>query len=166
MISPCEIVRRRAMTPALGAAGKAGFTFIEMLVVLGVLALVAGLALPLLVAPRQRAEFRHVAREVAAALREARALAQQRGRTAEFSLDAASGRYRIDGVPPVERRLPAGIRPILLAPADTGGIRFFAEGGSTGGGVRLVQGDRQQDVVVDWLTGRIAIDGGAVSAPH
>jgi hypothetical protein len=36
-------------------------------------------------------------------------------------------------------------------------IRFFADGSSTGGVVRLVRGERRADVAIDWLTGRVAI---------
>jgi general secretion pathway protein H len=38
-----------------------------------------------------------------------------------------------------------------------GAIRFYPDGGSTGGRVTLSAGERKFDVDVDWLTGRVAI---------
>ena len=38
-----------------------------------------------------------------------------------------------------------------------GTIRFFPDGGSNGGRITLVAGERKYDVDVDWLTGRVAI---------
>ena len=38
-----------------------------------------------------------------------------------------------------------------------GAIRFYPDGGSTGGRVTLAAGERKFEVDVDWLTGRVAI---------
>jgi general secretion pathway protein H len=38
-----------------------------------------------------------------------------------------------------------------------GAIRFFPDGGSTGGRITLAAGERKYDVDVDWLTGRVTI---------
>ena len=42
--------------------------------------------------------------------------------------------------------------------ADSAGIRFFADGSSTGGHVSLIQDHREWRVNVAWLTGDIALD--------
>jgi general secretion pathway protein H len=39
-----------------------------------------------------------------------------------------------------------------------GSVRFFPDGGSTGGRVTIAAGERKFDVDIDWLTGRVAID--------
>ena len=38
-----------------------------------------------------------------------------------------------------------------------GGIRFFPDGTSTGGGIEIVRKNRRFLITVDWLTGRVAI---------
>jgi general secretion pathway protein H len=40
---------------------------------------------------------------------------------------------------------------------DRGAIRFFADGGSTGGRVTLSAGERAYVVDVSWLTGRVTV---------
>ena len=37
-------------------------------------------------------------------------------------------------------------------------IRFFADGSSTGGRLRLDSGTRHSGITVDWLTGRVTVD--------
>jgi general secretion pathway protein H len=135
-----------------------GFTLVELLVVLAILALVVTLMPPFLAGGQSRAELSTGAREIAAALRETRSLAIRQGRSAAFVVDGAAGTFRAAGGAR-ERRLPAGLRLSLLTLAnqrlDAGVIRFFGDGSSTGGSVSIVQGERRSDVTVDWLTGRV-----------
>ena len=135
-----------------------GFTLVELLVVLAILALVVTLMPPFLAGGQSRAELSTGAREIAAALRETRSLAIRQGRSAAFVVDGAAGTFRAAGGAR-ERRLPVGLRLSLLTLAnerlDAGVIRFFGDGSSTGGSVSIVQGERRSDVTVDWLTGRV-----------
>lgn len=41
--------------------------------------------------------------------------------------------------------------------AGEAGLRFFPEGGSTGGSIRLLDGDKAILINVDWLTSRVSI---------
>ena len=135
-----------------------GFTLVELLVVLGILALVLALVPPLLSSGRTAAELSATARAIAAALRETRGLAIGRGRTEAFLVDTGTGTFGGATL----HRAPAGIGLSLFTTSDDavdatrGFIRFFPDGSSTGGGVRLVQGDRRSDVLVDWLSGRVS----------
>jgi len=101
--------------------------------------------------------------ELAAALRETRSRAIHDGKTAIFVVDGARGAFGVLAGDAPLRRLPAGFRVGLLAPREDtlepgrGIIRFFADGSSTGGVVRLLRGERQADVAIDWLTGRVAL---------
>lgn len=139
----------------------AGFTLVEMLAVLVVLALMAALLPPLLAGGRDRLELAATTREIAAALRETRSLAIREGHSEAFVLDSA-GLFRA-GLGPV-RRLPAGLRLSLTGIADgraRAAIRFFADGSSTGGHLIMLRGERRSDVTVDWLTGRVVLDAAA-----
>ena len=140
---------------------RAGFTLIEILVVLAILALVTGFAVPRIIGSRDRMEMQTAARLVAAALRSTRNIAMTSGNDQALTLDTGVAAL----LAPAGRavRLPTDIRPVLFTAtreqvADTvGRIRFFPDGSSTGGGVRLIQGEQQTDVLVDWLTGRVSI---------
>jgi len=150
----------------MAISGRAsGFTLIEMLVVLAILSLVIALVPPFLAGGHARAEFTATAQAIAAALRETRGLAIGRGRTEAFLVDTVAGAFGGSGARP--HRVPDGIRLSLFTTSDDavdagkGFIRFFADGSSTGGGVRLVQGERQRDVLVDWLSGRVSLAAAA-----
>ncbi|HUN46510.1 MAG TPA: GspH/FimT family pseudopilin [Stellaceae bacterium] len=150
-------------------ARERGFTLIELVVVLAILALATALVTPLLSRGRDRAEFDATVREVAAALRETRSLAMTRDRSEALLVDVAHGVLRWGGRP-ADHRVPRSIRLALLTTAgerldeESGDIRFFPDGSSTGGHVTLMQGERRRDVFVDWLSGRISV-GDATAPP-
>jgi general secretion pathway protein H len=102
-------------------------------------------------------------RQIAAGLREARSQAITQNREVTFTLDVASRRYRI-GTSPASS-LPAVINLVLdtvreeQLDAMSGSIRFFPDGSSTGGRIVLEHGRGREEIAVDWLTGRVAMDG-------
>ena len=154
MTSPADPPRRQA-------ARAGGFTLIEMLVVLGVLGLAAGL-LALRGPPRSpAAEARVAAVEIAQALRLARARAIAADRPVAFLLDLETRAFRVgDGE---WRRLPPG--PALLLTAVSGqtlgerlgAISFAPDGSSSGGRIELAVPGRRLQIGVDWLTGRVQV---------
>jgi general secretion pathway protein H len=107
-------------------------------------------------------ELRGAAREVAAGLRTARGNAITQRTESVLVLDVAA---RAFSVPPDARvhSLNPGIELKLYTAANdivnenVGAIRFYPDGGSTGGRITLASGERKYDVDVDWLTGRVAI---------
>jgi general secretion pathway protein H len=139
----------------------AGFTLIELLVALGILALVLATALPMLPGAADRTALRSATSEVTAALREARGLALATGRSATVTIDTARHLYRV-GDRAGWHALPAKVAMELYTAtreridAVSGDIRYFADGSSTGGAVRLVQGKAVDEIRVDWLTGRVS----------
>ena len=145
------------------ARSQRGFTLIEILVVLAVVGLIMAFVLPMISGSRSRAGLRAAANEIAAALRSTRSLATTHGRAETFVLDTAHAAFRA-GSTASPQRLPGGIALAIVTIAqeretDTvGSIRFFADGSSTGGGVRLSSGTNESDVLVDWLTGRVMIE--------
>ena len=138
-----------------------GFTLMELLVVLAVLGLVLVLAVPSFSRALPALELRSDARNVASALREARALAIGRNHETTLTIDVERRSLRLGDGAPI-RLIPHLGMSLLTAGSETaetgtGGIGFFRMVLSTGGRITLVLGERQRHVVVDWLTGTVSI---------
>jgi general secretion pathway protein H len=136
---------------------RAGFTLIEMLVVLAILALVMAVMTPMLAGSRSRAELDAAAHELASALRETRSLAIREGRSESFVI--AARRFRAAGGPlrPLAPGLALALATARGDAVPAGAIRFFADGSSSGGELIVASGGRRSYVTVDWLTGRVAL---------
>jgi general secretion pathway protein H len=140
---------------------QAGFTLIEIIVVLVILSL--GLALLATRGPPRSAalEMRTVAGEMAQALRLARARAIAGNAPVGLTLDLARHSWHLDGGP--ERALPPAYAvAIRAAGTETAGnrlavIRFAPDGSSTGGWIELADGHRRLQIGVDWLSGRVTL---------
>ncbi len=136
---------------------------------IGVLALVTGLVLPLLTGTQAKADITASARELAAALRTTRSAAMTHGRSEAFVIDTTTGAFRA-GASAAPRRIARGVSLVLVTSTQEqideriGDIRFFADGSSTGGGIRLIKGNVRDQVLVDWLTGRVSIGDDAHAA--
>ena len=164
--------RRRRHMPATRAGGGRrgrGFTLLEVVLVLVVMALGAALTLPALVRP-SGTELRTAAGSVVAGLRRAREAAVNAQRAATLSVDIAERSFTVDGAGP-PRRLPESIALSLFTARSEvqddqhGRIRFFPDGSSTGGRVTLAQGERRYHVDVDWLTGQVRVYTGEPRQP-
>jgi general secretion pathway protein H len=139
-----------------------GLTLLELLIVLVLMGLVAAVTIPIFGSGVSTTELRSAAREVAAGLRAARGQAIAQRAESVLQLDVAGRNFwvppdtRVHALPrEIEIKLYTAQRDIVNE--NVGAIRFYPDGGSTGGRVTLASGERKYDVDVDWLTGRIAI---------
>jgi general secretion pathway protein H len=140
-----------------------GFTMIELVAVILVIGLVAALAPPMFASGVSAAEHRAATRQVAQVLRYARteAVAKRVDVGVDFDLEART--YQLPGAKK-KSKVPDGIEILLTTTvAETkneknASVRFYPDGGSTGGRVTLKYKEREFRVDIDWLTGRIAID--------
>jgi general secretion pathway protein H len=134
----------------------AGFTLLELIIVLTILGLVIGMAVPFLSRREASVALAGATIEIRAALRAARAAAIAEDRAVVFSGDAESG-YRIDG---------RHYRPAVAAAAvsrlrveTTGGsqISFFPSGGSSGGRVVVRGPTARSEIEIDAITGHAVL---------
>jgi general secretion pathway protein H len=146
----------------LSGARQSGFTLIEMIVVLVVLGLTLGLVLGRGPMHSSALDARMAAREVAQALRLARARAIALNRPIAVSLDIAARAVRIDGAQYQALPRAVGVTATSFAGAAIAGrvlaIRFAPDGSSSGVRIALGEGGFVRQVVVDWLTGRVSVD--------
>lgn len=139
-----------------------GVTLLELLIVLAIMAFVAGIVIPRFGGPVSTSELRASARQLAAGLRLAQSEAVAERRETFLVLDVSGKRFKVDR-DPQEHKLPSHVElKLFTAQSDLvnesiGAIRFFPDGGSNGGRITVASGERKFEVDVDWLTGRIAI---------
>jgi general secretion pathway protein H len=128
---------------------QGGFSLIEMIVVMAILGLVAGLVVARPSWHNRRLDAEAALRALTDTLRlaRARALAQDH----PVSVEVTGRSFAADGA--ASYALPDGVR---LSPAR---ITFSPDGGSTGGGIMLSVGDDRYDISVNWLTGRVLRSG-------
>lgn len=144
------------------AAGMRGLSLLELMIVLMLMALIAALAIPVMGGGVSTTALKSAAREVAAGLRMARSEAVANRREAVLTLDLAQRTFRVDRDPRIHG-LPRDVELKLytaqrdLVSETVGSVRFFPDGGSTGGRITLASGERKFDIDVDWLTGRVVI---------
>lgn len=164
--------RAVAGTAGAGRGGRpaAGYTLVELLVVLAILGLITAIALPMFTGVLPGAELKSAARNLGADMRYARSRAIAGNREVTLSVDLVARRYAISGEAR-ERSLPEELTiDVLTARSELEGgdalrprrasIRFFPDGSSTGGRVSLSRGGRTYHVGVDWLTGRVKVVDG------
>jgi general secretion pathway protein H len=135
----------------------AGYTLVELLVVLAVIGLVILSVPTLLSAARPAVEAKAAARLLAQDLSTARQTAILKRRETGVVLNAQTGRYALAGG--VLRELPKGVSLSFRATAGGGNtILFYPDGSSTGGIVDIGDATHRHRVIAHWLSGRISLD--------
>ncbi|MES5484937.1 GspH/FimT family pseudopilin [Bradyrhizobium sp. INPA03-11B] len=136
---------------------SAGYSLIEMLAVLTIIALIATIAMPNLMRPSAHWQLQAAAREIVTALRLTRTSAIARNSPLVMNVDVGRRTFQSAVVP--LQRFPSDIVAELRvaeperATASMGGFRFFPDGSSTGGDLRLVLNQEHASICVHWLTG-------------
>ena len=145
------------------AACQQGFTLLELMAVIGILALAVAIVAPSLNRARLSLAVRSAAYEVAAGLRSARAAAQAGNRDQIVTIDLARHRYWAEGVV-APRTFPVNVAVELAVPeserlgAAAGRVRFFPDGSASGAKIVLNDGRQAASVLVDWLSGDVRIE--------
>jgi general secretion pathway protein H len=146
----------------MNEAGQTGFTLLEMVCAIALIAIIAAILLP--IAPRHtsRARLQAYALETATLLKSDRNAAIRAGADVATLVDAPSRAIR-SGATSQTIRIPDDVRFDALLPrtcqqrAVLSTISFFADGMSCGGTIALARLDMTYEIRVNWLTGRIEI---------
>ncbi|MEO6296207.1 MAG: GspH/FimT family pseudopilin [Dokdonella sp.] len=139
-----------------------GFTLIEMIAVIVLLAIATTVVTFSFSKSLQSARIRGASRDLVAALRYTRGQAIVKGQQEVLVLNLEDNSYSAPGKSvaklPKDMILRLTTAEQEQTGANAGGIRFFADGSSTGGHISVLQGKREWRINVAWLTGDIALD--------
>lgn len=141
---------------------EAGFTLLEVVCVLAIVAALAALALPRLPLGTSRARLEAYAVEAASLIKADRSAAIRRRTPVATEVNAKSRSIR-SGATGRSVRIPGDVtlRAMLPQRCDNrpahSSIRFFPSGMSCGGTVALMRNGTGYEVRVNWLTGGVEI---------
>jgi general secretion pathway protein H len=141
---------------------ESGFTLLEMVCVLALIAMMAAVLLPFIPHHTSRSRLQAYALQTATLLKADRNAAIRRGADVSTLVDAG-GRSIRSGATADVIRIPDDVRFDALLPqtcnqrAALSTISFFASGMSCGGAIALTRLDAGYEIRVNWLTGRIEI---------
>jgi general secretion pathway protein H len=166
-----------AETTATAATGDAmirkrtrGFTLLELMVVIVLIAAVTGLAVGVLGVGKRGRDLRGAARTLATELRFTRVQAMTTGTSQTLDIDLDTRRWtavqgKHHGEIPGDLQLRfQGVRQEQRSQRSAA-IRFFPDGSSTGGRISLLAGGAGIRVDVRWLTGEVTQAALTDSAP-
>lgn len=138
-----------------------GFSLLELLVVLVILGFIVVLIPPRLSGVMTSVKAKTAAREMVSALRQTRSTAIGSQKEQVFKLDLENKSYVIDRKK--TKKLPDKLQISLYTARSekfsehVGAIRFFPDGSSTGGRIKLSMGKQQLFININWLTGKVAL---------
>ena len=143
---------------------NAGFSLMEMLVVLAILALVAGMASQLTRPPSAKLRVEAAARALCSAARATRARAIATNLETTLFVDLARKSFHSSVVGetlmPREAHVDLSVAGGQRQGAAGGGIVFFPTGGSSGGDISIELAGARAKVGVNWVTGATLCDLG------
>jgi general secretion pathway protein H len=139
----------------------AGFTLLELIVVLAIGAIIYSLLLGTPFGMASSGDLKAAARTIASGLRQAQTLAITSRRDASLNIDVEAREFRVADL---EAHHVSDKVDLKLYTAQSevvnerlGSIRFYPDGSSTGGRITVSSGERKFLVDVDWITGRVSI---------
>jgi general secretion pathway protein H len=141
------------------SARPAGFTLVELMAAMVIAAMLLAATVPASVRFYESIQYRQAVRDVINLLGSARYLAVNSGSAQDVIIDPRSGQLQLNDE---RRQLPEGINLVVRTAQevnrdDKGVIRFYPEGGSSGGDLDLERpGADATRVSVDWLMGGVS----------
>jgi general secretion pathway protein H len=154
------IVRYRVLASA-SLKRSQGFTLLELIVVLVIMGLgfaAIGISLS---SGNETTELKATARDMASTLRYAKGQAQLSHQETTLTIDfeensySVSGRNKVYEIPQtIDTTMHTGQNELT---DGKGSIRFFPDGSSSGGWIKLERGKMAWRIDINWLTGQVEI---------
>lgn len=153
---------RFSVNSVASVAREKGFTLFEILVVFVIFALVLSIVPPLLPNVIASSKTKTATRELVANLKKTRSLAITRQQEMTLSLNIKKKTFAIDNKQTKLTLPDSSSLSIISARSEQiseyeGRIRFFPDGSSTGGQIKLVHAKKEYLIDINWLTGHIRI---------
>jgi general secretion pathway protein H len=150
--------------PGNAVRAQAGFTLLELMAVLGLMALLMGLVLPGLLHSWEREKQRAAMRALTATLRTARSEAVTTGQKVRLFLNLKTGGYRLEGSGQGGTLAGLSLEGASLVwqnpEKSQGYIAFYGDGSSSGGKLALVEPNgRRYLLEVKPITGKVSWGG-------
>lgn len=142
------------------------FSLLEVLIVMVFIAVMAGFVTSSMTKSLRKTKIRAVSKNLLSALRYTRGQAIVKHEQKIITFNVKEKTYKAPRKKTVQIPDEIDIN-VYTADSDvqdesTGSIRFFSDGSSTGGWVKLTYGDKIWQINVNWLTGEISmIEGGS-----
>jgi general secretion pathway protein H len=146
----------------LSSSGQAGFTLLELMLVLAILAMATVAVSSLYRSNVGSTGFQSSAQVLASRLRDLRAAAMGRGTEKVATIDVNRRIVKFeDGRPPVafdhNVKLEVTAAESEQLSPSVAGVRFYPNGSSSGGVIALHRNGQVFEVQVNWLTGRVLL---------
>lgn len=142
-------------------ASHAGFTLVEIVAAITVVALVLALGVPQSMRFYESMQFRSAVRETITLLNSARHAAIDDGVAQDVLISPNEKWVRFgDSDARFAEEVALGVNSAReVNRDDLGVIRFYPDGGASGGGIDIQRGDGQRvAIAVDWLVGRVTVE--------
>ena len=135
-----------------------GFTMLELIAAISIAAIVLAVSVPVTGRMYQSVQYSQAVRDVVTLLQTARYTAINKGRAQDVEINPKTNTLRLNDK---QQQLPDGFKAFVhtaqeLNKRDSGVIRFYPEGGSSGGGVDIESPTGVGvKIGVDWMIGRV-----------
>lgn len=143
-----------------------GFTLIELLAAMTIMGMVLAVTVPASMRFYQSIQYRQAVRDVITVLGSARYAAVNSGRAQDVIINPKTNEVWLNDK---RTRLPEGLNLVVTTAQEVnreneGVIRFYPEGGSSGGGIDIERpGAVGTRIAVDWLVGRVTHERYAIN---
>lgn len=144
---------------------QSGFTLLEILVVMVMIVVIMSFFSSSMMKSLEKAKIRAVSKDLISALRYTRGQAVVKHEQKTISFNVKNKTYQAPRKKEV--KIPESMELYVytadseIANDSVGNIRFFSDGSSTGGWVKLIHGNRIWKINVNWLTGEITKEEGS-----
>ena len=143
---------------------NAGFTLLELMIVLGIMVLGFGAVAVNMSAGNDSMALKAAARDLASGLRYTRSQAMISHTQATLDFDLTQNNYTLTGQTKVHAIATDIDVTVSTAKEDLSDgvakLRFFPDGSSTGGRITLEKNKLAQEININWLTGQVSINLG------